>query len=53
MFITNIFIKNINNNILFKKRKKKRFLGRHEVTFFQTGFEPGTFELPTYLPNYT
>ena len=36
----NIVIKNSNNNILFKKRKKKRFLGCPKVTFFQIGFEP-------------
>ena len=31
--------------------KKKRFLGCPKVTF-QPGFQPGTIEFPTYLPNY-
>ena len=46
IIIMNIFIKNSNNNILLKK-EKKRFLDCPKVTFFQTGFEPGTFEFAT------
>ena len=51
IIIMNIVIKNSNNNILLKKRGKKI---RHcpKDTLFQTGFEPATFEFPTYLPNY-
>ena len=45
-----IVIKNSNNNILLKKRKKK--FRSVPDTLFQTGFEPATFEFPTYLPNY-
>ena len=45
----NIVIKNINNNILLKKRKKKYF-ETFPDTLFQTGFEPATFEFSTYLP---
>ena len=45
-----IVIKNSNNNILLKKRKKN--FETVPDTFFQTGFEPATFEFPTYLPNY-
>ena len=47
----NIVIKNSNNNMLLKKRKKKMFETVPD-TLFQTGFEPATFEFPTYLPNY-
>ena len=47
----NIVINNSNNNILLKKRKKK-FRDCPKDTFFHTGFEPATFEFPTYLPNY-
>ena len=45
-----IVIKNSNNNILLKKGKKN-----FEIvpdTLFQTGFEPATFELRTYLPTF-
>ena len=46
----NIVIKNSNNNILFKKRKKKfRYCPKDKL--FQSGFDPVTF-FPTYLPNY-
>ena len=51
IFIMNIVIKNSNNNILLKKRKKK-FRDCPKDTLFQTGFEPATFEFPTYQPNY-
>ena len=44
----NIFIKNSTNNILLKKRKKK-IQDCPKDTLFQTGFEPATFEFPTYL----
>ena len=46
-----IVIKNSNNNILLKERKKK-LLKTVPDTLFQTGFEPATFEFPIYLPNY-
>ena len=46
----NIVIKNSNNNILLKKGKKN--FETVPDTLFQTGFEPATFEFPTYLPNY-
>ena len=49
--IINIVIENSNNNILFKKKEKK-IRDRPKDTLFQTGFEPATFEFPTYLPNY-
>ena len=44
-----IVIKNWNNNILLKKKEKKNFETVPD-TLFQTGFEPATFEFPTYLP---
>ena len=47
----NIVIKNSNNNILLKKREKK-YQDCLKDTLFQTGFEPATFEFPTYLSNY-
>ena len=47
--ITIILIKNSNNNILFKKKQKTKFLAYcPKVTLVGTGFEPGTFESPTY-----
>ena len=46
----NIVIKNINNNILSKKKGKK-IRDCSKDTLFQTGFKPATFEFPTYLPN--
>ena len=51
IFIMNIVIKNSNNNILLKKKEKKT-RDCPKDTLFQTGFEPATFEFPTYLPNY-
>ena len=47
----NIVMKNIHNNILLKKRKKK-FQDCPKDTLFQIGFEPATFEFLSYLPNY-
>ena len=44
-------MKNSNNNILLKKGENK-FRDCPKETLFQTGFEPATFEFPTYLPNY-
>ena len=48
----NIVIKNSNNNILLKKRKQTISGLSQRHILFQTGFEPATFEFPTYLPNY-
>ena len=45
-----IVIENSNNNILLKERKKKKNFETVPDTLFQTGFEPETFEFPTYLP---
>ena len=53
IIITIILIKNSNNNILLKKKEKKRFYAHcPKVTSVETGFEPGTFEFPTYQSNY-
>ena len=53
IIITIILIKNSDDNILLKKKKKKRFFVYcPKVTLVGTGFEPGTFEFPTYRSNY-
>ena len=52
LIINIILIKNSINNILFEKKRKKRFLSTVPVTLVETGFAPGPFEFPTYLSNY-
>ena len=47
--ITTIFIKIVIIIILFKKKEKKILAHCPKVTLVGTGFEPGTFEFPTYL----